>query len=802
MSGYPVSEYRVNGTDHMWVKFVDGTQTTADPFLREKFGNADPRPFKDTMIGRGCAYVIVTTRSNTDLFSSGKPEFLFEPLPPVFYDLRKDSTNGGNGPQRWHDRSTWEPTENNIVISYNVIRGVHYTGGEWVYGGQSLAAFRLPASNWIAGANECDRLITKADGTTEKQFRCGYEVQLNTVPLQLLEELRIGCNARFAELGGMFKVLVGAPGAAVYHFTDDDIVVTNEQELDPFPTLDDIHNGIEAEYPDPEKRWVLKDAPPRYDAALEARDGSRRLINGLNFPATPYPTQVQRLMETMLREGRRFAVHMINLPPVTKVLESNDVVSWTSQRNGYTNKKFVIERKAGASNFRQAFVLKEIDPTDHGWSPSQEIPTPIGGVGPIVVPPQPMTGWSAGPIEIADGGGKPLRPGIRIGCGADMDDVARIHVMVRFKDTQGIVFDSDQTPYPKPGSDHLYRWDLSGAWCLPAKWYQIAGKYVPFSNRATEWSAWIDVLTPNVLATDVSVGLGQVQDDINSRFTDLQAEFGAAFKRHSQTVIDFSLANAIAHRQQMELRAELGAAHASISEERRVRVSDTDALAQTLLTVQAKLNAANATIVELRQTQATENAALASRITNLDAEVDTNLARLQQEELTRASQDDALTSRVGQLDAEVDANLARLIQEETARANAVSAVASSVTGVSADLNDRFAGGLIKFTAAADGAGVTARLSIVMRAGLGEAYKEAGQYFEIFNEGGVLKSRSATKVDQWMVTDGVTRNYAMLYAGGVLKLNIADIGTVYAGKMILGGGKLIIDGFYGSIEVIH
>lgn len=802
-AGCPVQEFRVNGTDYMWVKFVDGTQTAADTFLRNTFGNADPRPFKDTMIGRGCAYVIVTTRFNQDLFASGKPEYLFEPSPPVFYDLRKDSTNGGNGSHRWNDRSTWEPTENNAIISYNIIRGVYYLNNEWVYGGQSLAAFRLPASNWIAAANECDRLITKADGGTEKQFRCGYEVQANTTPLQLLEELRVGCSGRFAEVGGVFKMSVGAPGAAVYHFTDDDVVVTSEQELDPFPPLDDIHNGIEGEYPDPEKRWVMKDAPPRYDAALEAQDGNRRLVTGIDFPTTPFPTQVQRLMQAMLKDGRRFAVHKVNLPPDTKVLEPNDVVSWTSARNGYANKKFQIERKAGASNFRQGFVLKEIDPTDHGWTPGQEIPTPIGGgIGPIVVPPQPMTGWTATPDQVADADGKAMRPAIKIGCGADMDDVDRVHVMVRFKESQSIVFDSDQTPYPRPGTGHPYQWLLSGAWCLPAKWYQVAGKFVPKSNRPSTFGAWIDVLTPNVQATDVSVGLGQVQNDVNQRFKDLQAEFDAAFKRQSQSIIDFSLVNAIGHRQQMEMRAELGTALASISEERRVRVTEAEALAQQILTLRAQLGAANATITELRQTQATEDTALSSRLTTLDAKVGKNLARLELEEVVRASQNAVMASRAGMLEAQVASNRARIIAEETARADAVSAVAQSISGVSADLNDRFGGGLIKFAAAVDQSGVNVRYSIVMRANLGDQFKETGQYYEIYTENGVLKSRAATKVDQWVVTDGVTRNYAMVYQGGVLRLNIADIGTVYAGKMILGNGKLVIDGWYGTIEVWH
>lgn len=490
--GCPVQEYRAGGKDFMWVKFVDGSQAVADPFLRSTFGGHATRPFKDTMVGRGVAYVIVTTRFNQNLFAAGKPEYLFEPSPPVFYDIRKDSTAGGNGPHRWGERSTWEPSENNAVIIYCLVRGIYF-GNEWVFGGQNLAAFRLPASNWMAAANECDRLIAKKDGTTEKQFRCGYQIHGDMEPLEVIEELRKGCNGQLAECGGVFKLLVGAPGAAVYSFTDDHVVVKTEQELDPFPAPDEIHNGIEATYPEPAERWVMKDAPPRYDAALEAADNGHRRATSIPFPASPHALMVQRLMEAMLKDGRRFAIHVLSLPPETKPLEPNDVVSWSSARNGYTNKKFQIMRKTGAAGFRQIVTLKEIDPSDHGWTTDMEAPTSIGHVGPTPVPPQPMYGWTVEPYEVKDSLGVSRRPSIKVSCAPDQDDVKNVLVEVRLKSSQEVIFQSDATAYAAPHS-----WVLPGTF-LPNTLYEVRGKYVPYSNRQTEFSNWLPVTTPNIL---------------------------------------------------------------------------------------------------------------------------------------------------------------------------------------------------------------------------------------------------------------------------------------------------------------
>ena len=49
----------------------------------------------------------------------------------------------------------------------------------------------------------------------------------------------------------------GTPAAAVYAFTDRDIVVTREQGFQPFPPLDQTHNGIQASYPEPAAGWTV-----------------------------------------------------------------------------------------------------------------------------------------------------------------------------------------------------------------------------------------------------------------------------------------------------------------------------------------------------------------------------------------------------------------------------------------------------------------------------------------------------------------------------------------------------------------
>ncbi|MDL2397470.1 phage tail protein [Rhizobium mayense] len=490
--GFPVLQYRVNGKDYLWIKFLDGTQSGADAFLTAKFGANPDRPWKPTMVGLGCQVVILTARYNTNLFS-GIPAGLYQPHPVPIYDIRKDSSVGGNGAHRWNNPATWEPTSNPATMIYNLARGVYY-GQEWVYGGQNIGAFCLPYANWMAAANACDAAVALDGGGSEPAFRAGYEVQCDQQPLDVVSELLKACNGRMAEVGGIFKVLISTPGGAVYSFSDDDIVATEEQDFQPFPSLSDTYNAIEATYPEPTEKWATKDAPGRYNADLEAQDGNRRLPAQIQLPAVPFANQVQRVGLAMIQDYRRFRVHQVSLPPDAYPLEPNDVVSWTSARNGYDEKKFLVVKVEPQPNFLIVVTLKEVDPSDYDWHSGLQLPTATGWIGPITPPSQPMVGWTVEPATVKDAGGIDRRPAIKISCAPDMDDVERVWVQVRLKEAGDIVFDSDSTRYATP-----FSWVISGQWTLSNTDYEARGRYIPKSNRATDWSAWLAVKTPNVL---------------------------------------------------------------------------------------------------------------------------------------------------------------------------------------------------------------------------------------------------------------------------------------------------------------
>lgn len=496
--GRAVLEYRVNGVDHLWVKFYDGTQTVADPLMRAKFGSDADRPYTVDMIGRGVSYFVATALVNRELFS-GFPEYLAEINGIELDDPRGDGQ---------HD--------NPMVGIYTLMKGIYY-GDEWVYGPQNITDANFVYSNLEAQMDKCDAL---RDGTTEKRFRFGMEVNVDAEPHAIIGELLKACEGRVAEIGGIYKFLVGEPDAAVVSITDEDVVITKGQTYEPFPGFENLFNGIGATYPEPAEAWESKEAPPRYRSDLEALDDNRRLPFTTDYKAVPYALQVQELMRAAIEEVRRFRRHTQTMPPEWWEYEPLDAVAWTSARNGYSAKSFIITAMDDLPNANQFVGLQEIDPSDYDWVSAYELPW---NISPLVIArptPQVSTGWTSAPYTVVDGDGNDRRPGIEIFWDAGLADVQHVRIQVREswgikKVVADVLRDYDRAAV---SPSHV----VDNPSILHSTLYEWRGIYVPFSGRVTRWTnqdvdgtegAWGTETTPTVKLGRLDVVYGDIDLD-------------------------------------------------------------------------------------------------------------------------------------------------------------------------------------------------------------------------------------------------------------------------------------------------
>lgn len=398
---------------HLFITWHDGHQEAADAYLMEHYSDHPDRPWSADMVGTGVAYAVLTFKYNRELFNN-LPGVRFEVDGVPLYDPRLDSTVGGSGSHRWEDPATWAPSNNPLVMVYNILRGISLPDGRrW---GGSVAPADLPLDSWFSAMNECDLGVALEAGGTEPQYSAGFEVALSDEPLAVIEELLKACSAEISEFGGVYKVRVGPPALPVYFFSDDDVVIDHPQSLAPYPGLDGVHNGIHATHPSAAALWETKDAPPRYSPEWEAEDGGRQLVASVTLPAVESDTQVQRLMTAWIKDERRFRRHSLTLPPEAVVLEPLDTAAWTSAREGYTNKIFEIgEISDDLTTCQQSVAIRERDAGDYVWQVSDE--KPVYHPSSVVTRPQGryLSGFALEAASLSGGGaGTSARPALRL----------------------------------------------------------------------------------------------------------------------------------------------------------------------------------------------------------------------------------------------------------------------------------------------------------------------------------------------------------------------------------------------------
>jgi len=317
-------------------------------------------------------------------------------------------------------------------------------------------------------------------------------VSVNVQTVQTIEALLTGCQGRLSEIGGFYKVHLGAPDSPTFSFTDDDILSTEEQNFAPFFGLADSVNGIQATYPDPSQGWNSTTAPALLNSTFEAQDGSRRLLANPAFDFVPYRAQAQRLQKSALQEARRARRHALVLPPAWWIVEPGDVGTWSSFRNGYVTKQFRVDGVTDKANLDVLFNITEVDPTDYSWTHAVDFQGV--SIGPTVFPrpaAQSVVDWFVEPYTLLDTPGQPRRPAIRISWDGTVPGVRAVQYECRLTSTAVVVTRGQYGPSQRRRAD-LFAIAHS-KYC-----YQVRGQYTPSSPRDMLWSDWLAVTTPNV----------------------------------------------------------------------------------------------------------------------------------------------------------------------------------------------------------------------------------------------------------------------------------------------------------------
>jgi Putative phage tail protein len=597
-AGNAITQFYKGGNPYLFIKYYDGTQTTADGFLTGTFGSHAVRPYQSTRVGRGICYAVITSAVEDTLFS-GVPTFKFGIGGIPLYDPSKDSTVGGSGSHVYSNPATWGGDGDDLpaVQAYNVLRGIRYNGA-WMFGLQNMTGARLPVANWITQINKCRVTVTGVDGP-EPTYRSGGQVNCDATPAGAMEAILTACQGRLSEIGGFYKIHLGTPDASAFAWTDADLLSSEQQTFRPFFSLADSINGIQGTYPDPAQGWETATAPALYRTDLEARDGNRRLMASPAFNFVPYPEQVQRLQKSAIEEAQRARTHVIPLPPAYWIIEPGDVGTWNSTRNGYVDKLFRVDSIVDRGNLDLYASVTEIDPSDYDWDHVTDYQGVATGPTAIVYPPpQGVKDWTATATVLTDNSFLGRHAAIQVTWDGTLLGIVGVQYEVRLA--------VDSSPVCNGRTDQYEAGALIiSQGILPLTDYEVRGQYIPSTPRDMLWSGWIAVTTPAIEPADLPAWVSQqvtiIQDYLSNEVDrGMQLIASVASNMHSGNWID-------SKQIREELVASSGEARASITEVKSVQVSDQMAFADYRLQVAASFNSTNASVTTNASAIATLN---------------------------------------------------------------------------------------------------------------------------------------------------------------------------------------------------
>jgi hypothetical protein len=579
--GYPVTSGDYSGL--IWVKFLDGSQTTADTYLT---GNDNPDGrWSTNHKGIGCYYVIVTLEYDDEKLSN-IPEMLFEVDGAPLYDPRLDTTVGGSGSHRWNDVTTWAFSENPILAEYCYRMGFYtgsYGSGHDTFCGMGMAQSELDYTRYETAADICDETV---EG--EARYRVSMFLEADREHGDNIEDLMLSCAGMVVEsVTGPYPIL-GASQTPVATLTNDDLVADAPVEFRKHRPVSEVVNTVSGVYSEP--NFVYAETGYAAQSITAAVTADRRTIDyNLNLPMVPSKRQAEQLASIYLSENRYEATKTVTVGPKWQVLEVGDWITWTDDEDGAASRDYQIVSLGIAS-------LRSDQPRVVQLTLQERDDSIYDGIGPVSPPTaatrpgaptylQELQSFTLAPINVVGDGGNevaaisvtwtavtdPTVDSILLEWRPTGDDSRRVSKIINRAATVAILQEG----------------------VVSATEYEVRNTINSRPFRTTTPSAWSTVTTNAA----VNVTFAELGEDIRESLERMREDITRIFEQSTQTALGLSEAmiskaeEVLARR---TLRAQVGDVSATVVNEQLARIEGDTALASSLTAVEAKADQASA----------------------------------------------------------------------------------------------------------------------------------------------------------------------------------------------------------------
>jgi len=310
---------------------------------------------------RGIAYYHLKLTHDPEKFKQG----LQNPVQVIegrkIYDPRLDDTNGGVGPQRRNDPTTWTFSNNPVLCVIDYLRGVRvnntvgFNDGK-VIAGVGVSDTRVDWANVIAEANICDEVVPVKRGMFDSGFDTGFDAESTQTQIRYtcdgiidpaqdhrtnLDQLLSSMAGNLVYQTGKWRVYAAAPRAAIESRTTDQIV--GGVSYDSKASIASKSNGVRGVFLSADEDFKPRDYAPLQPASFLAEDGGNEAWLNLDLPFTNDAVRAQRISKIYLLRSRFEKRLDVSFMSVGLRDQAMDTLNFTYEPFNISNQKFLIQ---------------------------------------------------------------------------------------------------------------------------------------------------------------------------------------------------------------------------------------------------------------------------------------------------------------------------------------------------------------------------------------------------------------------------------------------------------------------------
>lgn len=249
------------------------------------------------------------------------------------YDPRLDDTNGGTGPHRLADDTTWEFSSNPALALTDFLRFENVGYGE--------DDDRIDYPLVIIAANICDELvlIPPASPTTQqKRYTCNFTFLSTTPRQQIKEMLETAMLGRSIFSQGVWKIFAGAAQTSDVTLTEANMSGQSIQ-LQASSSSAERYNRVRGKFVDPTRNYTANAYPEQRSALFEAEDNVVKYqVFDVNTCNNSFEAQRDAIIKLRMSRNQRVIVFPGNWSCFR--IQPGTVVEIDIAELGFTGEKF------------------------------------------------------------------------------------------------------------------------------------------------------------------------------------------------------------------------------------------------------------------------------------------------------------------------------------------------------------------------------------------------------------------------------------------------------------------------------